>query len=91
MTYTTKPAPSYLASLAAEHDNPYAQGTGVHARTADDVVTLVTGAGSAYAATAILEGTRRVLLLAVADLLHIEADGHGNPWLRKAILAEARA
>lgn len=60
--------------------------------TPDDIITQITQAPSADAALAIMNGVRsRSLLLAVADLLYIEAEGQTSPWIRKAIVSEARA
>lgn len=62
------------------------------AQTADDIITRLVQAPGTDAATAVIAGvTSRALLLEVADLLHIDADGHALPWVRKAIVTEARA
>jgi hypothetical protein len=58
----------------------------------DDIITKVTEASTAVEALAIMQDVPRSLLLAVADQLFIDdPDGHGSPWLRKAIVEEARA
>lgn len=60
--------------------------------TPDDIITQVTEAPAAEAALAVMRDVRsRAVLLAVADLLYIDAGGHASAWLRKAIVAEARA
>lgn len=59
---------------------------------ADDIVTRVTEAATRADATRVIEGVREMATLrAVADLLYVEAEGHGAPWLRRAIVNEARA
>ena len=58
----------------------------------DDIITQITQAPTSAHALAIASGVRsRKLLLAVADLLYIEADSKTTDWLRKAIVKEARA
>jgi hypothetical protein len=60
--------------------------------TADDIITRVTSAPTEADAEDIVAGVRsRALLLAVADLLYIDADGHGTAWVRQAIVTEARS
>jgi hypothetical protein len=60
--------------------------------TADDIITQLTNAASESDAQAIADGIRsRALLEEVADLLFIDAYGHGLPWIRKAIAKEARS
>jgi hypothetical protein len=59
--------------------------------TADDVVTMVTRAATTADALAVVASLPRASVLAVADLVHVAADGHGLPWVRRAIVAEARA
>lgn len=62
------------------------------AQSPDDIITRVTEAPARADAVRVVEGVRSLATLrAVADLLHVEADGHGAPWLRRAIVAEARA
>jgi hypothetical protein len=56
----------------------------------DDVVTRITEAAADADALAIMRGVPHAMLLAVADLLHIDPYGHHDPWLRKAIVTEAR-
>jgi hypothetical protein len=61
--------------------------------TPDDVITAITKAATEDDALAVMDGIRsRALLLAVADQLYIDdPNGHGNPWLRNAIVKEARS
>lgn len=60
--------------------------------TADDIITKVTQAATEADALAVVADVHsRQLLLAAADLLYIEVDGHASAWVRKAIVREARA
>ena len=60
--------------------------------TADDIITAVTQAATHAEAEAIMRDVHsRALLLATADQLYIDVDGHASAWVRKAIVAEARA
>jgi hypothetical protein len=60
-------------------------------RTPDGVITRITEAGSAADALTIMKSVPHGLLIAVADQLHISPHGHADPWIRRAIVAEARA
>lgn len=66
-------------------------GTITRGMSPDDIVTTVTEATDREAAEKIINNVPRTMLMRVADLLYIEADGHGLAWLRKAIVSEARA
>jgi hypothetical protein len=57
----------------------------------DTIITRVTGAGSIQAARDFIGDVPPASVRAVADQLHIEAEGHGLPWIRNAIVSEARA
>ncbi len=54
---------------------------------ADTLITHVTQARTTEAAEAIKPSVVRT----AADQLHIDPDGHGVAWLRRAIVAEAQA
>ena len=60
--------------------------------TVDDIITAVTEATTdAYAQQVIATVRSRAMLLSVADQLYIEDPAaHKSPWLRKAIVREAR-
>lgn len=60
-------------------------------RTADSIVTDITQAPCEEIALALLSRTPPAMLAEIADLLYIEADGHATPWIRKAIVSEARS
>lgn len=57
----------------------------------DIVIEHVTGARTDAAALAVVSKYPPRVLRAVADQLYIDPEGHGAAWLRKAIVAEARA
>jgi hypothetical protein len=57
---------------------------------ADTVVTHVTQARTDAQALAIVRKYRPRILREVADLLYIDADGHGVAWLRQEIVRQAR-
>jgi hypothetical protein len=59
-------------------------------RTADDIVTALNNSPTRADANALMLGVGPKLVRAVADLLYVEADGHAAPWLRNAIVSEAR-
>lgn len=60
--------------------------------SADDIITQVTQAPTGHGALAVLEMLASpAMLRVIADQLHIEAEGHGNPWIRRAIVREARS
>ena len=59
--------------------------------TADNVITRITEASTEEDALTIMRSVPHSLLLAVADQLHTDPYGHGDPWLRRAVVAEARA
>lgn len=61
------------------------------AMTGDDLVALVTEAGSESEALAIVRTASAGARYQAADLLYLEADAHGMPWLMRAIVREARA
>jgi hypothetical protein len=75
---TTRPLPPLAATLAELR--------------AGDVVTELVKAPSTEAASEIIAQVReRDVLMALADLLFVDPEGHGLPWVRKRIVAEARA
>jgi hypothetical protein len=57
----------------------------------DGAITRITEAPTEDAAKAIASSLTRRMLLATADQLHIETEGHGLVWIRNAIVKEARA
>lgn len=57
----------------------------------DDAITRITEAEDDNKARAIAEALGHRVLLAVADQLHIKAEGHGTAWVRNAVVKEARA
>lgn len=57
----------------------------------DKTITLITCAPTEEKAKAIVHSLTRRMLLAVADQLYIETEGHGPQWIRNAIVKEARA
>lgn len=59
--------------------------------TADDVITAVTEAASLAEAQSIVRATPPRTLAEVADILYIDAESHSAPWLRAAIVREARS
>lgn len=60
--------------------------------TVDEVITEVTEVPGHTEASQVMRAIRsRQLLLAVADQLYIDPEGHSSDWLRKAIVTEARA
>jgi hypothetical protein len=59
--------------------------------TEDTIITHVTEARTAEHARAIVNKYPPRVLAKVADLLYIDAEGHGAAWLRAAIVSEARA
>jgi hypothetical protein len=61
------------------------------AMTGDDLVTLVTGAPNDSEALAIVREASVGARYGACDLLYVDADGHGMPWMCKAIVREARA
>lgn len=62
-----------------------------HAMTGDDLITLVTEAASAAEATRIVEAASVQARYSACDLLYLDCDHHGQPWMIKAIVREARA
>ena len=69
----------------------YAAARIARAETADSIITMVTEATTPRDALAVLKGIPSATLLAVADQLYVEADGHGAAWLRRGIVEAARA
>ena len=59
--------------------------------TADTYITYITEARADAQAHGIAAKVKPSVLRAMADLLYIDADGHGVAWLRRAIVAEVRA
>jgi hypothetical protein len=57
----------------------------------DTAITRITRAATVREAEGITATLQRRDVLAVADQLHIETEGHGMPWLRRAIVTEARS
>jgi hypothetical protein len=57
----------------------------------DDVITRITEAPTEEAARAITSNLSYRLLFAVADQLYVETEGRGIPWIRNAIVKEARS
>jgi hypothetical protein len=57
----------------------------------DDLITLVTEAGSESEARAIMDAAPRDAVFAAADLTYVDCDRHGMRWIRNAVLSEARA
>lgn len=57
----------------------------------DDWITRIMQAPTREAADTAFARAPRSVLLTVADQLYIEAEGHGMPWLRRAVVDEARA
>lgn len=55
------------------------------------LITELTQAAGDEAAQAIAGAAKIRVVRAAADLLHINAEGHGTPWLRRAVAREARA
>jgi hypothetical protein len=59
--------------------------------TVDEIITAITHAATMADAAEIMRTVPGAMVRTVADQLHIEADGHGLPWLRRAAVQEARA
>jgi len=59
--------------------------------TADTLVTMVTEAATEAQAVDIMRMASRSAVVAVADLLHVEADGHSLATVRRACVREARS
>jgi hypothetical protein len=57
----------------------------------DRYLTYITEARSDAEAMGIIAKVKPSAVRAMADLLYIEADGHGIAWLRNAVVNEARA
>lgn len=57
----------------------------------DDVITQVTRAPSDAAAVDIMRMQSRAMVLAVADQLYVESDGHSLATVRRDIVREARS
>jgi hypothetical protein len=65
-----------------------------HARqamTGDDLITLVVEAPSSADALAIVRTASVGARYQACDLLWLDADAHGMPWMMRAIVSEARA
>lgn len=58
---------------------------------ADTLITHVTQASTTERAEAIARQYKPTVIRQAADLLFIDPEGHGVAWLRRAIVAEARA
>lgn len=61
------------------------------AEPADILITHVTEARTTEYAQAIARQYKPTVVRQAADQLHIDPEGHGVAWLRRAIVAEARA
>ena len=59
--------------------------------TPDGVIAAITEASTDAVAMDIMRVVPRSLVLAVADQLSIEADGHATPYLCRVIVNDARA
>jgi hypothetical protein len=59
--------------------------------TGDDLITLVTEAGSMSEARAIMGTAPRAAVFSAADILYVDCGDHGMRWTRNAVLSEARA
>jgi hypothetical protein len=59
--------------------------------TGDDLITLVTEAGSTSEARAIMDTAPPTAVFSAADLVFVDCDRHGMRWIRNAVLSEARA
>ena len=57
----------------------------------DDLITLVTEAGSESEARAIMDAALDEAVFSAADLTYVDCDNHGMRWIRNAVLSEARA
>lgn len=57
----------------------------------DDAITRITEAVDEYKAKKIAHAIPRRVLLAIADQLHVETEGHQTQWIINAIVKEARA
>jgi len=57
----------------------------------DQAITDITVAADDTAALEIVKRLPSVTLAAVADQLYVETDGHSLPYIRKAIVTEARS
>jgi hypothetical protein len=62
-----------------------------HAMTGDDLITLVTDAATDGEALVIVAGASVQARYSAADVLYIDADHHGMPWIIRAIVREARS
>lgn len=59
--------------------------------TPDDLITRLVNDPSDADARLTALSTPPAVILTAADLLHIETAGHGLPWVRQALVREARA
>lgn len=59
--------------------------------TADDIITKITEAATEAEAVDIMRMQSRPLVLAVADLLFVEADGHSLATTRRESVRAARS
>ena len=57
----------------------------------DEAITRITEAEDDKAAKLIVHSLSKRVLLAVADQLYIEAEGHDTQWIRNQVFKEARA
>jgi hypothetical protein len=62
-----------------------------HLMTGDDLVTLVTEAPSAEEAARIAKAAPVNARYGACDLLYLDAESHGMPWIIRNIVSEARA
>lgn len=60
-------------------------------RAAHTFITHVTQARDTAQALGIAQKIRPSVILVMADILHIDSEAHGVAWLRRAVVAEARA
>jgi hypothetical protein len=61
------------------------------AMTGDDLITLVTRAATPELAAGIVHRASVSARYQACDLLYVDADAHGMPWMERAIVREARA
>lgn len=59
--------------------------------TGDDLITLVTEAGSMREAQRIMDTAPPEAVFSAADTVYVDCDRHGMRWIRNAVLSEARA
>lgn len=93
-------SPEYQAALYAESSANAHQAGQLHDRaacgiphrvTTDDVITQITEAPTEADAVRIMRMQSRPMVLAVADQLFVEAEGHGLAIVRRECVTEARS